>query len=527
MKLRTLILTILILASTLVAEAGGKGVRNFRLTQETTPVLVLSNPATIGFWNGRIATVEVGSTKGNGGLISLDQSPDDFTVGALTESYFRVSEHLVFHGKISWSHFYGKDMGGQVMMHPEFHPVCFFESDETTIGVKKRELYDLTGGLALNLGSSWSLGFRINYGAGDQTKIKDPRFSNIRMDLDLNAGIAFRPSRNLVLGLAFQYENKQEQVRGGIYGATDKQYFIQNDRGNYMGTVEELNGDYNIISTTGSRPMDNRFLGASLQVILFDAFSSDFSYRKRSGYYGKKSTTSPVYYEFEGYEAGYKGSLTLPSGNNIHHTALEFNYSKLGNNENRFKYITPTGGNTTVEYTAKNHIMDRSDMAASVLYRWIMGADKPWANFIVGAKGSYFSRNQKTTIYPFYRTQKYSRARAEIFAEKSFCIGKMSYIPAISGMFQTGWGVAKKDGSYVDTGATKLKSFDNYLNRQYEFETATRAGGTLSFTLSRNFSDKAEGYIKIYDSMVSLIYLPTYLSGRIRNIAGISVGCNF
>ena len=527
MKLRTLTLLATFLASAVAAEAGDRGVRDFRLVQETTPLLITSNPATPGFWSGRIAMVEAGARKGNGGLISLEQSPDDFTFGALTESYFRVSELITFHGKLSWSRFSGKEMGGQVMMRPEYHPVNFLESDETTVGKKNRELYQLTGGIALNLGPSWSIGISADYQAGDQTKVKDPRFSNILMDLDLKAGVAWRPSRNFVLGLTLQYQDLLEQVRGGIYGATDKQYFIQIDRGGFFGTTEELNGDYNTISASNYRPMDNRYLGASLQVILFDAFTSDFSFRKRDGYYGKKSTTTPVYYEFSGIEAGYDGVVLIPAGNSLHRTAVNLGYSKLANNENKFKYVTPTGGNTTIEYTAQNEVLARKDISASLDYRFMTGTDGIRPGFIIGARGAFFMRQQTTTIYPFWRQNSYNHVSGEIYSEKSFISGAMSYTAGLSAQFRTGWGVDKKDGSYVEGATSKLKSFDSYLNRQFEYDTASRAGGTISFTVARRFTDSLEGYVKLSDSYVRLLSAPQYLMGNFRNLASITIGCNF
>ena len=526
MKLRIPALIALILAPALLAEAGDGLVRDFRLVQQTTPQLMVSNPATMGFWSGRVATVEANALKGNGGLVSIEQSPDDFTYGASTESYYRISKLITFHGKLAWSHFSGKEMCGPVFVNPDFIPTGFYESDPAMTGVKKRELYSLIGGLSLNLGPDWSAGFNVNYGAGDQTKIKDPRFSNILTDLDFKAGIAWRPSRNFILGLSAQYESILEQIRGGIYGATDKQYFIQNDRGAFFGAIEELSGDYNVISTTNFIPLDNRFYGASLQVILFENFTNEFTYRKRAGYYGKRSTTTPIYYEYGGFEAAYNGSLLLHSGSDIHRLALDFSYDVVSANENKFNYVTQPGGNTIVEYTAKNHITDRGDMSAALDYRWFMDADGVRPSMTIGAKATWFSRTQVTQIYPFWRNHSFNKVGGELFLEKAFTAGSISIIPALSGLYQMGWGVKKQDGSYVETTSSKLKSFDYWLDRKYEYETAARAGGSLSLTVAKSF-EKLEVYLKLSDSLTSLLAAPEFLKGKTRNIAEITVGCNF
>ena len=528
MKLNTLAITALLLASAFVAEAGDGVVRDFNTVQLTTPQLMVSNPANIGFWSGKVAMAEAFAQKGNGGVISLEESPDDFTWGARTESYCRVSKLISFHGKLSWSRFSGKDMGGQVMMHPEFHPVNFLESDPTTTGIKNRELYDITGGISINPLEFFSIGFNVNYGAGDQTKVKDPRFSNILTDMDLSAGIAFRPSRNFTIGLSVQYEDLLEQVRGGIYGATDKQYFIQIDRGGFLGTVEELSGDFNFVSATSYRPMDNRFKGAALQVILFENFVNEFTFRKREGYYGKKASNSPVFFEFNGIEAAYKGVALFPVRNNLHRLAVELNYSTLGNQENRPEWATAENGSTIVIYKEPNSgLLSRTDKSASADYRWMIGTDGARPDMTIGANCTYFERKQTTTIYPTYRKHSYSHIRGELFVERVFTIGKMSFIPYLAGFYQTGKGTAKGDGSYVPNATSKLKSFDTYLERQFEYETDPRAGGNISLTATRNFSEKLEVYVKLSDTFTSFIYTPQYLSGRFRNIATISVGCNF
>ena len=526
MKLRILALLALALAPALLAEAGDGQVRDFRLVQQTTPQLIVSNPAAMGFWSGRVAMVEANAVKSNGALIALEESSDDFSFGASTESYYRISKLITFHGKLAWSHFSGKDMCGPVLMRPDFHPIGFYESDPEMVGIKKRELYDLTGGLSLNLDSDWSLGFNVNYEAGDQTKVKDPRFSNILTNLDLKAGLAWHPSRNFMVGLSGQYESLLEQIRGGIYGTTGTQYFIQTDRGGFFGTVEELEGDRNFISDSGHVPLDNRYYGVSLQMVLFEKFVNEFTYRKQAGYYGKRSATTPIFFEFGGFEIAYNGTLLIPAGKDIHRIAADFSYNVVNTDENRFNYVTQPGGNTIVEYTTKSRITDRGDMTATLDYRWFIDAYSNRPAATLGAKATYFARTQVTQIYPFFRNHSVSRACGELFLEKGFDLGSISIIPSIIGLFQMGWGVKKADGTYVETTSTRLKSFDYWLDRKYEYDTAARAGGCLSVTFAKSF-EKFEIYLKISDTLTSLLAQPEFLAGRTRNIAQLTIGCNF
>ena len=116
---------------------------------------------------------------------------------------------------------------------------------------------------------SWSsLGFSAEYESADQTKVKDPRFYNVWMDLAVRAGAAFRPSPDLMLGASLIYRSTIEQVRGGIYGTTDKQYFIFTDISK-DGTLSGVNreqlkkladateGRANIVASGGVHTMDD------------------------------------------------------------------------------------------------------------------------------------------------------------------------------------------------------------------------------------------------------------------------------
>ena len=510
-----------------VNTAGQEAARDFRFVYDTNPYLNLGNPAAISFWDGRIATAEVSFGKKDGGLRDISESSDSWEVVAGTESYFRVSDLIAFHGKVAWSDFSGKDMGGPIMMFPGYDPVNFLESTVETAGRKQRELYTLCGEIALSPGRRWGIGIGVNYQAGDQTKVKDPRFSNIWMDLDVNAGVTFAASDFLQLGAAFRWRNTLENVKGHIYGTTDRQYFICTDKGGFFGTVAELTGDYNYIPDSTPRPMNNDWIGGSLQVILGGVFSSDFSYLKRSGYYGKKSSTTATFFEFGGMKAGYEGLLALPVEKNMHRAAVSVSYEQLTNNENQFRYTTPEGGNTIVEYTGQNQICNIKTLSAAVDYRWLGNIkDGGRAATTIGVRGGWHSTGITTIVYPFWRTQSIKRIDAELYCQKNFFSGSNIFTADLSAFGLYGFGSKKIDGTYVATTSTSLRSFDNYLDKHYEFETAPRAGASLAFTYTRVMKHLAP-WIKVADSLTSLIAAPEFLTGRTRNVFTVSIGCNF
>lgn len=520
MTLRHLLTTALILAGAAIAAGQDKG--DYYQFVASNPYLELSNAAFMNTFQGRIGVMKTEFLKHDGGFISLNESPDSWLAGGLTESYYRAGDRLTFYGKMHWQYFEGKDMGGQVLMDPGYNPVNFLESGFENKGIKKRETYNLIGGLSYRLGKRFAAGIRLDYTSADQTKVKDPRFNNIWMDINANAGISFRFARKSMIGVSFLYRNTLEQVRGGKYGTTDKQYYIQTDKGGFYGTVTELSGDYNHISDQNARPMENRFYGFAAQLVVSDKFSSEFWARTRSGYYGRKSSSTATFFEFTGAEMGYDGKLTLPFGRSLHMLTLSARMESLTNNENKFKYITPTGQNTQVNYTGQDKIMSRTGTYANVAYTWYYGS-----RFAAGIGSGARIRNGKTTLYPFWRKYKDFYSDAEVWGRCGFPAGPG--IISIEAHLNAGFGVGtpKNDGSEFEASSKTIRSFDDYLYRQFEFDTAKRAGASLSVKYALPAGKGFIPYVGISDSYLSLLNAPEYLDGASRNIATITLGCNF
>ena len=527
MRHRILLLTCFVLASAPVAGAGDKDVRDFRYVKDTTPALHFSNPAALSGWSGKLSSVVLEGAKGNGAVVPLDGSHDDFSLSAGTESYFRMSDRIAFRGALSWSHTQGRDMGGPIMMGWERQAVGFLESDPATVGTKKRDEYGVEGAIALTLGPRWALGLGLNYTSGDQTKVKDPRFSNVLMDMDFRIGATFRASDALLLGWALHYRDLLEQVRGGIYGTGDIQYFIQTDKGGFLGTVSELSGDYNYVPTNEHRPMADRYYGLSFQALVGERFGNELSVRYRSGYYGKKATSSPLFFESMGIEASYRGLLLLPAGADLHRFALDLDFSTLANDENSLRYVTPTGQSTSVEYTGRNRILDRMDLNASLDYRWYADAAGSRPGATLGVRIAYAGRMQTTTLYPAWRRHATHSLSLDLTGQKVWSDGTWSWIldAGLSGL--AGFGTPGEDGSYNPGASTSLKSFDFYLGRYYEYRTLPRAGASLGFTAARRFGAGFEAYLRISDAFTMLLSEPQSLPGRSRNLACITLGCNF
>ena len=518
-------LSLFLSAAIPAAAGGGDGLRDFNFVKDVNPCLELSNPAALAGWDGRIATFNAGFEKSNGGLASLTQSSDSYRVEAGTESFYRLSKRIVFHGALGWSYSEGKDMGGAILMNPDYNPVNFFESSTETLGIKRQEAYSLKGGFTYVFNESWSTGVSLDYDCSDLTKIKDPRFSNLWIDMNIKAGAGYKPNDNLFLGASFIYRSTLEQILGGIYGATDKQYYIQVDRGGYYGTVSELIGEYNFLSPKSKRPMNNSFFGGSLQAVISDRFSNEVTFLMRNGYFGhKNSTTVPVYFEYSGMQVRYDGSALFNAANSIHKVSLSVGFETLGNDENGFKYVTPTGESTRVEYTSTNHVSDRTVIDGKLGYRWFTGILGERPKTTVGADAIFYSKSQYTEIYPFYRNHGFTRIDADIFASHDFAVGKSLLTPELHALAHMGFGTDKEDGKLANSSSSSLKSFDVWLGRQFEYETAMRAGAEIALTWTMKIR-KVSFYVKASDRYMTMFAEPEHLGGRMRNVALLTIGC--
>ena len=246
-----------ILALCLVVPAAGQGpVRDFRYAKEANPQLDFGNAAYLSTLEGVGFSEAVGTvTKENGAFIPIEGSPDSWQAGIETGAFRRVSERLVFSGKLSYSYFKGARMGAQILMHPSVNLLNFLEEDDATLGDKKREIYSMMGGLSYSLGDRCSVGLRVDYMAADQTKYKDPRFSNVLMDLQLAPGILFHGSDAFSFGGNFIYRHSLEQLSGGVFGTKDRQYFVLVDQGGFLGSREIFEGDIGYVSVSNARPL--------------------------------------------------------------------------------------------------------------------------------------------------------------------------------------------------------------------------------------------------------------------------------
>ena len=468
--------------------------------------------------------------KQNGGFCSLTESENSFDAGVQTESYIKVSDRIHFYGNLSYRFFKGQKMGGPILMDPSYNPVNFYEDDVNTLGTKSRETYHLIGGMSYSINDRWSLGCLIDYESADQTKIKDPRFLNVWMDMKVTGGFRFAPSDAFSAGLNLEYERTLEQIDGDIVGVTGEKYFTFIDLGGFYGSRELFDGDYGYVPLSSVRPMFNSIYGGSLQVEAGrdTKVFNELSFRKRSGYYGKRSSTTIVYTEHAGSELCYNGVLLTGKGDNRHRVGLDFRYTLLNNAENVYRMNSEIGEYTVVEYFGQNDVLKRTDIVAALSYTGYLGICDNLPTWEFGAEGGMDMRNSMTTIYPYYRSSAVSSVHVNAYGLRNLSVRDKDLLTfGLQGRFGMGFGTPRLDGTLAGSTSNAPKSADIYLDRDFEYKTGMHAGCGFRVRYTRLLNEKSAAYIEALESYTQLLKKPEFLLGNNRNIFEIKIGCEF
>lgn len=507
-----------------------EGSYDMEFVKMTNPWLVSSNMSGLFLMPvDRISIAGAGFHKENGGLVSSDMSDDSYGAGVSTESFVKVSDKLSFYGKLSYDYFHGKNMGGSVFTDAFHSPLNIVEYSDTTAGVKNKEDYNIAGGLSLRLGKKWSIGVKADYLTGNYAKRKDPRFSNSVMNLDLGAGAAWQASDKFTAGINAIYTKKIEAVEAGIYGTTDKQYYSLVDYGGYFGTRELLNNLSGFLLLKSHRLLVNHYYGGSLQLDFSgnNDFFNEITVLYREGYYGKRTSTTPVFTEHGGMVFKYSGTFLIHGRRVLHRIGIDAGYETIGNDKNVFKENYVPGEGNKVEYGGKNEVLDRQDVNASVSYTGYAGTEGKLPVWEFGSAITLFNRTQTATVYPFCRDQDLLTYALDMNVYRNIIRGKNIYGLGLDVRLRSGSGTKNEDYAIASSTSSRPAVQDTYLDRDYEYRVSTGAVNRLIFKYMREFNKNIAGYVSLAGTADYLFSSPEYLPGRARSVLEITFGCVF
>lgn len=507
---------------------------------DLTPWVRSSNPAgTATLPVDKTSTVRTSLEKKNGGLMDLHESRDCFRPSLDAASYMRISDRITFYGRMNYSYFKGKDMGGQILMDPYYNPINFLESVDTTTGTKTLEEYTLEGAMAYSLNDRLTLAGKVSYQSADYAKRKDPRSYNQWMDLDASVGARYSlADGKTAFGVSLNYVKTIETVAEKLFGTIDRQYYCFVDYGGSFGKVEVIDGDNGYLSVSNERPMFNQFFGGSAQVGFkvggVDAFL-DLGAAYRKGYFGKKASGSVRFCDFDGMRYNLNARISFKTGKLLNRIDGSWNMMTSLNKENSYRVSTNPGQSSEIQYFGSQEVGDKTVGRIKARYSIERQADGhkgafspvPWA-LSVGYER--FGVNQTATSYPFYRKQRIARNTVNLTGVKNFPIGNNFLSITLEGDYSfAGDDLKNEDGQY-SSATGNPRTNDTYLNRNFEYFHASSAGGTASvrFTLVKETGRRHYSvFMDLADSYHRLTSDPEYLTGNYRNTIIFTIGCNF
>ena len=508
-----------------------RNIRDFEYIRSATPWITSDNAAGLDALPvGRIANIEAIFHKHDGELKDIKDGADSYEAGASTEAFINLSEIFAIHGRLEYRNFNGKAMGGPVLLDPEYNPLNFYESNDDSVGAKNRELYNLVGGFSYRFNKKWTAGAQIDYTAADAAKKKDPRFETKWMDLNLNGGLRFTISDRFSLGASLLYRRTLEDIYGSLFGTTDKMYNIYIDYGGFYGKTERLEGEGGTISTNGPRPMFNSFYGGSLQMEVGDRTKvfNQITYLRRNGYYGKKASSSVTYTENSGNIIEYKGVLTSFHNSTLHRVGLDLSYENMSNMQNSYKMETEQGGESVVIYHGQKEVLAMNTIQAALSYDGYIGIKDHRPIWEYGVRLSGRNRRSATTIYPYERHSNVTNMDINIYGTRHIFFRHLNMISIqVEGDVATGFGNPAEDIILVSSSSAAPESMDLYMNRQFEYKTATKAGGCLRIRYTRFIGPKMGLYVEAKDRYMQMLNAPVYLKGGFRNILETKIGITF
>ena len=532
MRLLSYILTIALLAlTTAVSGQEHKNIRDFEYIRSATPWLSSGNAAGLGMLPvSRIANVEAIFHRHDGGLTSIEISPDSFEAGASTEAFMALSEKFFLHGRLEYMNFNGKAMVGPIMMNPSYNPLNFYESTDKTAGSKNRETYTLAGGFSYNLTDRLALGAMVDYTAADMAKKKDPRFVNKWLDLDLNAGLSYKVSDGLTLGASFIYRRTLEELTGNIYGNTDKQYDIFVDYGGFYGTLQMFEGESGYLAQTNPRPMFNNFFGGSVQIEAGTDTKvfNEITYLKRSGYYGKKASSAILYTEHSSDFIQYSGVLTTDASSNMHRVGLDLSVEAMNGLKNSYRAHTEEGSETIIEYFTPKETLAQLELHGCLSYDGYLGISDYRPTWEYGIRAEAHMKISHTVLFPYLRRSEVSQINLNAHVTRNiFFKDKNMFTAGIEGLISVGTGNPASDRTLVESTSEAPVSLDVFMNKDFEYKTAPQAGGCLRFRYTRYIGPRMGLYAEAKDCFMSMLRTPEYLDGRFRNILETKIGITF
>lgn len=532
-KLATLFL--LFVAATCPAAQAWEGDRerrpDFEYVRGSDPWFTAHNAAGLyRFYLEDISFGEAFFSKDDGKFVNYYQSDNSYRYGAQAESFHRLNRRTVLYGKVSYTNFEGKHMGGSYFIDPRRNPFDLVEQADSTAGDKQLERYHLAGAFSIEPCARLRVGAKIDYQTANYAKFKDLRHKNKLMDMVLTVGASYAPARNIEVGANYFYRRGTESVVLKSYGNTDQQFYSLINFGSFYGR-REIHGDAGYTESGDDKPLFNEYHGASLQLYLRlsprVSFFNEATYKRRDGYFGTRSPSTVVFTEHNSHIIEYDATLSLASANASHALRFTACNEDLENYENVYKTENTTGGNRDVVYYGSNKVLAAKQLDLRLSYTGNLNVIDHHPAWVLKADAAYSERKRTTSLYPCYRRQTVRATQFGLSGQRNLFRRSAVYSISLHAGFGTGSGTKQDDGLYTDNaGGAAPESHDTLLNREYEYLTASRMNAGAGFACTKPVSRELALYAGVSYQFVKAFDVE-YLKGSSAGSVMVRVGCNF
>jgi hypothetical protein len=476
----------------------------------------------------KASVAEVYFNKSNGEFINYYQSDNSYTFGGLTESFFRLNKKTVLYGKINYTNFSGKHMGGSAFIDPYYNPFDIVEFADSTAGDKEMETYHLAGALSMQVWRDLILGARIDYKTASYFKTKDLRHTNDLMDLSVTAGLRYRISPGADAGMNYFYRRSTEGIEFRSFGNTDEPFNSLISFGSFLGRQERF-GESGYTDATSNIPLFNEFQGLSLQLeisLCADLrFFNELGLKWRDGYYGERSSTSVTFTEHSSDIYQYRGVFSLEKNSSLHLLEINLEQESLENFENAYRKETIPGGSTTIVYYGETRMLDRKMFLVSAGYTGNLQVKNNNPAWVLKANAAFSDREQTVSVYPDYRKQTINQFHVEVSARRNMIRRDHMYSLYLGSGYASGGGTEQHDGKY-GSGESSAVSLDRYLHREYEYLTAPRVMGNAGFRYTRLMANSMKIYGDVRYSFTKAASIDHLEGDTFQNLS-LTVGCTF
>lgn len=507
--------------------------REIRHVREMNPWLEGKNTAGLmTIADPELFEVRIYADRGKGGWVDYYESPDSFRTGAQAESFYPFSPSIVLYGKVEYSSFTGKDMGGSCFIDPTSTPFDMVEYTNDRRGTKKLETYDLKGGAAAELSRRLSIGAEVSYTSANYSKQKDLRHVNELLDLSVAAGLLYKPHPDFHIGADYGYRRRVEGISFDTYSQSDEIFYTLVDYGAFFGSREAF-GENGYTKENEDKPLIDEYHGGALQadwrlsgdVRLF----GEAGYQWRSGRYGTESPSGVVYSEHGAGILSWRAALSVRRGKNRHLFMLSYNREKLHNSENIYRYENEAGGKTYVAYYGSLDVAERVGRIASIGHVAYWGEKHGAPVWITRMSLDHRQRNRTASRHPYYRIQRLHASTIRLSAERNITDGRNDYNLSLGGRYGFGGGDRSIDGTYATPSAdqTAPGTTDTFLLHEFEYLTAGQVRGEFAFQYGRRVGSRGWRLFGTLHYGFTRALETEYLTGDSRHDIRLALGCAF